>query len=150
MAQFTLNDHEYATRKLDVRKQAHVVRRIAPALTSLVSITLEDKKRLEEAGLPTDGAGVSVEKFMGPMLRAIGDMDDSDFDFVVNTCLAVVTRQQGNGWAPVRAGGEMAFDDIDLMEMLQLVGKVIQESLGRFFPNPATNGSTSAPVAAPL
>ncbi|MDY0425338.1 phage tail assembly chaperone, partial [Enterobacter rongchengensis] len=62
-------------------------------------------------------------------------------------CLQVVARQHGKGWVPVCQQGSMAFDDIDLFVMLQLVARVVADSLGNFLPGLPTSETITQPAA---
>lgn len=47
------------------------------------------------------------------------------------------------GWTPVFNSGQLMFDDIDLLTMLQLVARVVADSLGNFLPTPLTSTTQS-------
>lgn len=64
--------------------------------------------------------------------NAVSDLSDGDVDAILFPCLSVVSREHMKGWVPVCQHGEMAFDDIDLLTMLQLVARVVADSLGNF------------------
>jgi hypothetical protein len=119
----TINDKQYRSGKLDAMKQFHIARRVAPALTGLVSAF--------------SGAGASQEDFaraLGPLADAVAQMPDADAEYVLGTCLAVVSRQTDpTTWAPIWREGRLVFDDIDLGTMIQLAAKVIQDNLGNIF-----------------
>jgi len=44
----------------------------------------------------------------------------------------VTYRKRAKGWVPVFQDGVLAFDDMDMLEMLQIVGRVVGDSLGNF------------------
>mgnify|MGYP004729262863 CR=1 FL=1 len=73
-------------------------------------------------------------------------MSEEDTHSIPVPCLAVVSRQHGKGWTPVFSQGELMFDDIDLMLILQLVGNVVEDNLGNFLPA-APASVTTAPSA---
>ncbi|ECY7602804.1 hypothetical protein AVF65_14950 [Salmonella enterica subsp. enterica serovar Muenchen] len=60
-------------------------------------------------------------------------MSDDDCNAILYPCLSVVSRQHQKGWTPVFSQGQMMFDDINLVSMLQIVSKVVGDSLGNFF-----------------
>lgn len=119
----SLKGQTYRSGRLSAMQQFHVARRVAPALTGLVSAL--------------GGAAPSKEDFaksLASLADAVAQMADSDAEYVLGTCLGVVSRQtEPNTWAPVWRAGQLAFDDIDLGMMLQLTAKVIQDSLGNIF-----------------
>jgi hypothetical protein len=118
----TLNGKQYRIGKLSAMKQFHVARRVAPALTGLVSAF---------GGATADQADFA--KALGPLVDAVAKMPDADAEYVLGTCLSVVSRQTDpTTWAPVWRD-QMVFDDIDLKTMVQLAAKVIQDNLGNTF-----------------
>lgn len=121
--EITLKGQNYRSGRLSAMQQFHVARRVAPALTGLVAAL--------------GGASPSQEDFaksLAPLADAVAQMPDADAEYVLGTCLAIVSRQtEPNTWAPVWRGGQLAFDDIDLGTMLQLAAKVIQDNLGNIF-----------------
>ena len=69
-----------------------------------------------------------------------GDMRKQDSDLVIGLCLAGVTRKQAGdlGWAKVMAQpGILAFEDINLNEMLLIVWQILkQHRIPDFFTEP--------------
>ncbi|MBB3808752.1 phage tail assembly chaperone [Pseudochelatococcus contaminans] len=122
-SQFEASGHTYRYGRIDARRQAHIVRRLAPMMVSVTSAS--------EAGSLSDLASIE------PLTKAVAAMTDEDFDYVVDICLSVTSRQQdgGLGWAPVWSANarRMMFDDIDLLALLGIVSQVIQGNLGGFF-----------------
>jgi hypothetical protein len=66
--------------------------------------------------------------------ESLADMSEEDTNAIILPCLSVVARQNGKVWTPVMSQNELMFDDIDLMSMLQIVGRVVGDSLGNFLP----------------
>lgn len=120
MSDIEINGNLYRIGHMDARKQFHVSRRLAPLLAGLGS-ALADKKS-------------DLAATFQPIAEALSKMSNEDMDYVLDNCLAVVSRQQGNQFAPVMSrGGGMMFEDIDLPTMMQLAIAVIRENLGGFF-----------------
>ncbi|WFC66428.1 hypothetical protein EUC41_08930 [Achromobacter denitrificans] len=121
--EITLKGQNYRSGRLSAMQQFHVARRVAPALTGLVAAL--------------GGSAPSKEDFaksLAPLADAVAQMADADAEYVLGTCLGVVSRQtEPNTWAPVWRAGQLTFDDIDLGTMLQLAAKVIQDNLGNIF-----------------
>lgn len=124
--EFEIKGQQYRSGKLDAFKQFHVARRLAPLLGGIAQ-----------------GGGGDFSAFLQPMAEAIAHMPDADCDYILNTCLAVVQRQQGNAWASIMKGKEFMFDDIDMGSMIQITVQVIQENLGGFFSDPAAIAQAS-------
>lgn len=116
MADLTLSGAEYQTGKLNAMKQFHVARRLAPVLGAMAGMVASDPV-----------------KAFAPFAEAIAGMSDEDADYVLFACLDVTRRKQTTGWAPIRSGAGLMFDDIDLPVMVQIAAAVLQENLGGFF-----------------
>lgn len=115
-SQFTVGAHSYAVARLDAFKQLAVARRLGPFVTAFFDT-------IAVAVGPTPFAAYE------PILKAIGQMSDDDANFVLNTCLSVVTRQAegATGWQKILpAPGVLQFADITPSDMLQITGKVLE------------------------
>src|SRR5690348_10469618 len=136
--QFDINGQQYQSSKLDAFKQFHVARRLAPLLSGVSAALkggVEPPAVAEGESAPQE---VDFADFLEPMADALAHMPDADCDYVLFTCLSVVQRQQGNGWAKIVAPGgrSMMFEDIDMGAMIGITLKVIQENIGGFFDAP--------------
>jgi hypothetical protein len=140
--EFEINGQHYRCTKMDTFKQFHVSRRLMPVLGGLASAASAESEAANEQG--------DIATFMQPIAEAVSQMSDADCDFILQSCLAVVQIQQGNGWANVTAvgGKTILFDHIDLGTMLKIATNVIQDNLGGFFHEGAAALSTSDPTAA--
>lgn len=118
-----LAGNEYRIEKLDAFQQFHVSRKIAPLLPPMVPAmgALDSKLGIEHlAGL------------LSPLMEEFANMPDDKAEYVVNTCLSVVRRRQGDKWMPVFVNGALMFHDIDLGLMMRLTYRVVLDSLGPF------------------
>jgi len=114
-----IGDATYRTGRLDARRQFHVVRRLAPVLSSLSDLS---------------GLGSESLEALEPLARAVAGMVDADADYVINKCLGVVERRQpSGGWARVMSGDKLMFEDLDMAAMLRLVWAVLEDNLSGFF-----------------
>jgi hypothetical protein len=144
--EFEIGGQKYRAAKLDTFKQLHVSRKVGPVLPKLLPVFVQFTKSAKD-GAPADDL-TAVAAAVEPLTQALADMPDVDFEYVVNTCLAVVQRNQMNNWAPVySAGGGLMFDDIDLGATVQLVAKVIWYSLGPFLSGFLANAQPTNPTA---
>lgn len=157
MIEFEINGLKFRAGKLDVFKQLHVSRKVAPVLPKLMPVFLEFAKSAkvpaaapDPASDATDPASADVDlaamaSAVEPLAQVLAEMSDADVEYVVNTCLSVVAINQANNWASVLApSGVLMFDTIDLPVTVQIVAKVIQDSLGPFLSGflakvPSTN-----------
>jgi hypothetical protein len=119
--EFTHAGQNYKAGKLDAMRQFHVMRRLAPLLPELAG-----------AGLKPGGDPLAI---LEPLARIVSTMQDADVEYVLNSCMAVVERQQSGGaWAKIQAApGALMFPDIDMAAMLAIAWQVLQHNLSGFF-----------------
>lgn len=130
MTQFECGGQVYRAGKLNAFTQFHVSRRIAPIIPTLIPVFL---KLSREGSLQDDLAGLA--EVLQPFTDGIASMSDESSEYVIASCLSVVQRQTGNNtWASVwnQQGKTCMFDDMDLGVMIQVMMRVIQDSLGPF------------------
>jgi len=129
MKEFEINGKSYRIEKLDAFKQFHVSRRIAPILPTLIPVFL---KVMKDGGVGEDLLG--LVEVIKPFTEGIAAMPDEAAEYVLRTCLATSQRLNGKTWAPVWSVGANAcmYDDMDISEMMQIVIKVVEDSLGSF------------------
>jgi hypothetical protein len=127
--EFELNGIQYRTSRLHAFSQFHVSRKIAPIVPTLIPIFVrlsQDKKLTEDLG--------AFSELLGPFAEGLAGMSDDDSEYIIATCLAVVSRNNNGNWAAVwnKSANACMFDDMDLGVMMQIVIKVVQDSLGPF------------------
>ena len=129
MKEFEINGKNYRIEKLDAFKQFHVSRRIAPILPTLIPVFT---KVMRDGGIGSDLLG--LVEVIKPFADGIAEMPDDAAEYVLRTCLSTSQRLNGKTWAPVWSASANAcmFDDMDLGEMIQIVIKVVEDSLGSF------------------
>ena len=129
MVEFELGGNTYRVGKLSAFQQFHVSRRIAPIIPTLVPVFV---KIARDGGATEDLNGLA--EVMTPFAEGIAAMSDETSEYVFATCLSAIQRKHTNGWASVWNGQSnlCMFDDMDLGVMIQLVVRVIQDSLGPF------------------
>lgn len=147
----TINGVNYRANKLGVFDQLKVSRKLLPILAGLMSDFSSIKALLPANAQLDSGSLDKLEPVFNTLLPRIADevskLSEEDTNAIIHPCLAVVARQNGKTWAPVFRSGELMFDDIDLFSMLQLVARVVADSLGNFLPEPPT--SETPPQTAP-
>jgi hypothetical protein len=127
--------------KLDAFSQFHVSRRLAPLFAGAAEAKGEDLLSRLRGGV-----------------QALSAMSDEDANYVLFRCLGVVqVKLDGDrGWQTIYSAGagRMMDDTIDMMQMLQIVGEVLVDSLGNFtsalppgLVAAMAAGSTSSPSA---
>ncbi len=136
-----MSDHEVAGRRyivgrLNARQQFDITRRLG-----FMSLILEGDVTADHV----DGA-----RFIAGLAAGyLASVPQEDMDFILNTCLSVVTtvRDPSSSRAVQvmnRATGLMQFEDIDMPVMLELVDLVIQENLAPFFEKLRENRAAAA------
>jgi hypothetical protein len=120
--------------------QLQVARRLGPIFVKMGSL-VEAFEKLFPEGLE---ATPSMSNFdlkdiladVEPFAEALAGLPDDRFEYVINTCLATVSRETGGRFAPVMLGKQQMFEDIAPSEVMQLVFAVIQENLSNFMTAP--------------
>lgn len=118
----------YRFGKLDAMQQFHIVRRLLPILASLgVSPDM-----LRELGGKDNDLGMLA--VMAPIMDMVAKMPDAEVNYILQSALSVVQRQQGDNWAPVQnRTGQLMFADIDMPGMIRLAIEALKRNLGGFF-----------------
>jgi hypothetical protein len=158
MIEFEINSHKYKTAKLNVMTQWAIARRIAPVvvkvmtpelLKNLASVFNKAKVIDSETGQPVlnvDEILNVVSGVFSPFVEALSQMSDEDSEYVINHCLSVTYRYNGGGWSIVKpSNSNIMFEDIDMLEMMQIVIRVIIDTVGNF--SLASLSSLAAPEA---
>ena len=137
MTEINVGGINYRIGKLPAMQQLHVTRRIGPVLATMGVSVLS----AIESGKMQDSEDSRMLDLMATAMDVVAHMTNDDVEYVVNTCLAVTQRQQGERWAPVMNGQRMMFQDVDMRTMVQLTVGVLQENLGGFFQGAGANES---------
>lgn len=141
MAEFTVGEKEYKSGKLSAFQQFHVARKLGPMLAKMAP------------SAQVNGEATSVLSLMAPMLDALSQASEADCDYVLQRCLSVVQRHQGNNaWAPIwnDAAKRFQFEDIDMVTMLEIAVQVLMDNLGNFTNVPALNSIRPAATSSSL
>lgn len=127
--EFEIKGVNYRASKLSVFDQLKVSRKLLPVLAGM----LGDFKGIKAAAQGGD-VNKAIESALPKIADSLAEMSEEDTNAIIFPCLSVVARQNGKVWAPVMVQGALMFDDLDLMSMLQIVGRVVGDSLGNFLP----------------
>lgn len=145
----SVKGHDYRVAKLSVFDQLKVTRKLLPVLTGMMS----DFGSIRSL-LPADGKIDTVkfdqlkpvfETLLPRIAEELSSLTEEDTNAIIHPCLAVVSRKHMGGWTPVFNSGQLVFDDIDLLTMLQLVARVVADSLGNFLPVNPTSATPGQP-----
>ncbi|EEJ0779844.1 hypothetical protein GSC47_000275 [Salmonella enterica] len=133
--EFEIKGVNYRTAKLDVFQQLKVTRKLLPVLAGMMSDFGSVRAMLPAGELENakfDALKPVFENLLPRIADELASLTEEDTNAIIHPCLAVVARQNGNAWVPVFNSGQLMFDDIDLFSMLQLVARVVADSLGNF------------------
>ncbi len=140
--EFTIKGQDYRLAKLSVFDQLKVTRKLLPVLAGMMAdfgsirALLPRNVRLGNLeNVDLSQMGPVFERVLPRIAEELSALTEEDTNAIIYPCLAVVARKHMNGWTPVFSQGVLAFDDIDLFTMLQLVARVVADSLGNFCPN---------------
>lgn len=119
MSEFAVDGQTYRSNKMPARTQLHVLRRMAPIIGPLQSLTV----------------GADPMAALPAFAEAVGSLSDEATDYIMDNCLASVDRKQGEtGWAKIRtSSGVSMFADIDLPVEMQIVAHVLRENYTALF-----------------
>lgn len=145
---FEIKGVTYRTSKLSVFDQLKVTRKLLPVLAGI----LPDIQSIKSAAAPKgDGSSDSLavygvmEKALPKFAEKLAGMTEDDTNAIILPCLSVIARKNGNAWVPVMNSDVLMFDDINMMDMLQMVGRVVGDSLGNFLPAAPASGTQPPP-----
>ncbi|WP_176025686.1 phage tail assembly chaperone [Burkholderia vietnamiensis] len=136
-------------------EQADVAREQARKNAALAALAEgAEASSAEDAGAAGDRSRelLSMVDAIAPVLQPFADalagLKDEDAEYVFGTCLSVVERWQGAGWAKVwnAVHKTSMFDDIGIDVMLPLVVRVVVANLGPFI-NGLLTSQASSPAA---
>lgn len=137
--EFDVFGSKYKIGRMNAMQQFHVARRLHGVCAALG----EAFNIVQQMGGAETLALAVVEKkptsdvlrVLAPVLKSLGDMKDTDVDYVFENCLLVVERQQSGGaWAPIWVrGGGLMFQDIEMPHMIVLTWHVLRSNLAGFF-----------------
>ncbi|ELQ5997342.1 hypothetical protein R2203_003514 [Cronobacter dublinensis] len=138
--EITIKGANYRIAKLSVFEQLKVSRKLLPVLAGMAADFREIPPSATSEGAPFNA-------LLPKIAEAVSALSDEDCNAILHPCLAVVSREHMKAWVPVFRHGEMAFDDICLMTLLQLAARVVADSLGNFLqelPGAPTHGVAAA------
>ncbi|EIV2912419.1 hypothetical protein L7Q46_001714 [Serratia marcescens] len=146
--EFEIKGQQYRAAKLDAFAQQDVAIALAPVLSGLIPLLKdvmagngkslqEDKNRLFDEIIPL-------------AVKAIGQLSREGRAEINHACLSVVTRQQGKTWSKIYEPSQrtMMFDDLNGLDLVKIVGNVVRDSLGDFFPALPVSDSNAAQESA--
>lgn len=141
--EFEINNQQYRATKLNVFDQLKVSRKLLPVLSGLLG-EIKVIKQLKTGQITIEDA---LKTALPAVAQTLADLSEEDSNAIIHPCLAMVLRQQGNTYVPIFSNGQLMFDDIDLMGMLQIVARVVGDSLGNFLGELQEKAQEAPPAA---
>jgi hypothetical protein len=144
--EFEIKGQQYRAAKLNAFAQQDVAIALAPVLSGLVPL-LKDVMNGKGKELADDKNRL-FDEIIPLVVKAISQLSKEGRNEINRACLAVVTRQQGKLWSQIYepSQGVMLFDDLNGLDLVSIVGRVVQDSLGDFFPAaPGSDTNTDNP-----
>ena len=139
-AEFEVDGQTYRSTRMSVFDQQTVASKLGGVLLLMGSDEQDHSKAKKPKTAPTDKKAPTEEDFVRAFCALSGEMRKQDSDLVLGLCLSNVKRKEAGdiGWAPIRIdGGLIAFEDINLKEMLLIVWQVLkQHRIPDFFSVP--------------
>ncbi|NIC28284.1 phage tail assembly chaperone [Serratia plymuthica] len=146
--EFEIKGQQYRAAKLNAFAQQDVAVALAPVLSGLIPL-LKDVMAGNGKSL-TDDKSRLFDEIIPLVVNAITQLSKEGRSEINHTCLSVVTRQQGNLWSKIYEPNQrvMLFDDLNGLDLVKIVGSVVQDSLGDFFPALPVSDSNTDPQPA--
>lgn len=145
----SIKGHDYRVAKLSVFDQLKVTRKLLPVLAGMMADFGSIRALLPADGKIDSAKFDALKPVFETLLPRIADvlssLSEEDINAIIHPCLSVVSRKHMDGWTPVFNSGQLMFDDIDLLTMLQLVARVVADSLGNFLPVNPTSAMPDQP-----
>lgn len=139
-----IKGNTYRISKLSVFDQLKVSRKLLPVLAGMLSEfgSLKDAmpklvasvKDNTEASNAVADLGPLFDKVIPKIASAVSALSDDDLNAVLFPCLTVTARKVDKNWYPVFRDGVLMYDDLNMIDMLQLVARVVGDSLGNILP----------------
>jgi hypothetical protein len=133
MNDFELGGRKFKIGKLNVFKQFHVVRRIAPVLADMLPVMGDLQKATKNNQKSEDEKFQEVASILAPILKGFSKLSDQDSEFVLYGLLSAVEVQLGNSWTKIATDNLLMVQDFDLPALLQIAGRSFMANLSNFF-----------------
>lgn len=114
VGEFKVGQHTYLAGRMSARDSFNVARKLAGSLIFMASLKKDESLTPEQMALA--------------FCTSSGNISDQDMDFAIGACMSVVRRRiEGDqGWAPMWRDGQLAYQDLSMPEMVQVVWTVVE------------------------
>lgn len=132
---FPIGEKKFKLNKINAFKQFHIVRRVAPVLSSLLpALTDLQKSSKNDSQISEADKLEEFAKILSPIFTGLSKLSDAEADFVLYGLLASVEMQQAGGnWARVSTESMLMIQDLELPVLLQIAGRAFAFNLSGFF-----------------
>lgn len=130
MIEFEVAGQIYKARRMSAMVEESVTRKLAP----LLNMAIPALAALKNGQGKVDFDSVAPDGIIRGLTTAFADMNDEHARFILASCLGVVERQQGDGWAKVwgPTSNTPVFDDIRAPQMYLIAAKVMEAAFRDF------------------
>lgn len=130
MIEFEVAGHTYKAKRMSAMVEESVTRKLAP----LLNMAIPALAALKSGQGKIDFDSVAPDGIIRGLTSAFSDMRDDHALFILGSCLGVVERSQGAGWAPVwsAAAARPNFDDLRAPQMYLIAAKVMEAAFRDF------------------
>ncbi len=132
----TIDGKTFGIGKLNAFEQLHVFRRVMPIM----------KPVLQVIRMP---GGASQLDMVMAMSETLSTLPDEQLDYVINKCLSVASRKDGERFYPIMRGGTCMYQDMDMPQLLRLTWEVLMENFRPFFSGLLAGQSSNEATVAP-
>ncbi|CAQ83661.1 MULTISPECIES: phage tail assembly chaperone [Photorhabdus] len=128
--EFEIDGKKYRTGKLNAFQQQDLAVALSPAIPALGPLMQKI------AADRNDDSATRFEELIPYLIESITALGKSNRYEINDICLSIVSREQSGIWSKIYEpdGQVLMFDDINGLQLLKIVGFIIRDSLGNFFP----------------
>lgn len=106
--------------RLNAFEQLHVFRRVMPIMKPVLLV------------LRAPGGASKLDMVMA-MSETLANLPDEHLDYVLQKCLSVSRRKDGDRFFPIMSGTTLMYQDMDMPTLLRLTWEVLMENFQPFF-----------------
>lgn len=139
----TIDGIQYRIGALSALEQFHILRRLAPLLAHVRTMTatldvVRRVKAMQAEGQESAQEEQTAETFaaiLAPIMETAATMPQENVDYIILRCLQVCQREVGDRWGPLVAADGLSFmyADMTMSTMLALVKETVTHNMGNFF-----------------
>lgn len=131
---FKISGLEFKLNKVDAFKQFHIVRRIGPLLTDLLT-AMQSIGGVKVDNLTEVQKLEHFAKLAEPLMLGLSKLSDNDSEYVLFRLLASVEvfQPEFKSWARIATDSAVIMGTLELPMLLQIAGRALVYNLSGFF-----------------